>query len=147
MLFTPRAFDTDGRVNKADYYMASFDAGMKYRGFALEGEYYTRWLNNFDDEGDVPEDNLFDHGFQVQVSNMFLPQQLQGYVAGSYIFGEYGNPWDLALGVNYYPLKQRLLRWNTELLYLDDSPVGYSSVPFAVGGDGPVFYTNLALYF
>lgn len=147
VLFTPRAFDTDGRVNKADYYMASFDAGMKYRGFALEGEYYTRWLNNFDDEGDIPEDSLFDHGFQVQVSNMFMPKQLQGYVAGSYIFGEYGNPWDVALGVNYYPLRQRLLRWNTEILYLNDSPVGYSSVPFAVGGDGPVFHTNLELYF
>ena len=62
-------------------------------------------------------------------------------------FGEYGNPWDVSLGMNYYPLRNRLLRWNTELLYLDDSPVGYSSVPFAVGGDGPVFYTNLELYF
>ena len=60
VLFTPRAFDTDGRVDKADYYMASFDAGMKYRGFALEGEYYTRWVDNFDTDGEVPEDDLFE---------------------------------------------------------------------------------------
>jgi hypothetical protein len=147
ILFSPGVFGTEGRVNKASYYMASFDAGMKYRGFALETEYYTRWLNDFDTEGFVPEDDLFDHGFQAQISHMFIPKTLQGYVAGSYVIGDYGNPWDAALGVNVYPFKERLLRWNTEVLYLDDSPVGYSSVPFAVGGDGAVFYTNLEMMF
>jgi hypothetical protein len=146
-LFSLNAFDTDGSVTEAKYYMTSFDAGMKYRGFALEGEYYWRWVRDFDTIGSVPEDSLFDHGFQVQASAMLMPKTLQAYVAGSYINGEYGKPWDLALGVNVFPFQQRLLRWNTELLYLDDSPVGYSSVPFAVGGDGPVFYTNLELYF
>jgi hypothetical protein len=146
-LFSPNAFDTGGSVREATYYMSSFDAGMKYRGFSLEGEYYLRWVRDFDTTGFVPKNNLFDHGFQVQASAMLLPKTLQAYVAGSRINGEYGNPWDLALGVNVYPFQQRLLRWNTEVLYLDDSPVGYSSVPFAVGGDGPVFYTNLELYF
>ena len=147
ILFEPRAFDTDGRVNKATYQMMSVDAAMKYRGFALEGEYYVRLVNDFKTQGDVPVDRLFDHGFQIQPSMMLIPKTLQGYVAGSYLFGEYGEPWDVALGINWYPFKRRLVRWNTELLYLRDSPVGYSSVPFIVGGNGTVFYTNFELFF
>jgi len=76
-----------------------------------------------------------------------LPRTLQAYAAGSKIFGEYGDPWDLAVGLNWYPNQRRLFRVNTEMLYLNDSPVGYSSVPFAVGGNGVVFHTNLELMF
>jgi hypothetical protein len=49
----------------------------------------------------------------------------------------------LGVGLNWYPFGERSMRVNTEFLYLDDSPVGYSSVPFAVGGNGWVFSTNL----
>jgi hypothetical protein len=147
VIFRPGAFDTDGRINDATYFMTSVDAGMKYRGWALEGEYYFRWIDDFSVDGDIPEDDLFDHGFQLQASKMLLPRTLQGYVAGSYINGEYGKPWDLSLGANWYPFQRRLMRVNTELLYLNDSPVGYSSVPFVVGGEGLVFYSNLEIYF
>ncbi len=147
LLFEPGVFGTAGRVNKATYKMVSIDAGMKYRGFALEGEYYFRVVDDFDTEGEVPESSMFDHGFQLQPSLMVIPRTLQAYLAGSYVFGEYGDPWDAAVGVNWFPFKTRLLRWNAELLYLRNSPVGYSSVPFVVGGNGPVFHTNLELYF
>ncbi len=147
VIFQPDAFATGGRINKATYLMSSIDAGFKYKGYALEGEYYFRWVDDFKTEGDIPEDDLFDHGFQLQASMMMVPRTVQAYLAGSYIFGEYGDPWDLALGVNWYPLQQRLFRLNTEVLYLKDSPVGYSSVPFTVGGDGPVFYSSLELTF
>ena len=66
---------------------------------------------------------------------------------GSKIFGEYGDPWDLAVGVNWFPLKRRELRVNVQGLYLEDSPVGYASVPFIVGGNGWVFTTDVMLNF
>jgi hypothetical protein len=147
VIFRPDAFDTGGRINEATYFMTSLDAGFKYRGWELAGEYYFRWFDDFETEGAIPENDLFDHGFQVQASAMVIPKTLQGYLAGSYINGEYGKPWDAALGLNWYPFKRRLMRLNTELLYLDDSPVGYSSVPFVVGADGLVFHTNLEMYF
>jgi hypothetical protein len=120
---------------------------MKYRGFSLMGEYYWRWVDDFDIEGDIPEDDLFDHGFQVQTSYMFKPKSLQGYIAGSKIFGEYGNPWDTAVGVNWFPFGHRLVRLNGELLYMNDSPIGYSSIPYQVGGDGVAVHTNLEMKF
>jgi len=127
--------------------MTSVDAGFKYRGYSIEGEYYFRWIDDFDVIGDIPVNSLFDNGFQVQASAMLIPKTLQPYIATSKIFGEYGDPWDFALGLNWFPLQQRLFRLNTELLYLKDSPVGYSSVPFIVGGNGLVFYSSLELMF
>lgn len=61
--------------------------------------------------------------------------------------GEYGDPWDVALGVNWFPMKRRELRVNVQGLYMDESPVGYASVPFIVGGDGWLFTTDVMLNF
>ena len=78
---------------------------------------------------------------------MLVPETLSIYAAGSRIFGEYGDPWDLGIGINWYPFKKRLMRVNAEALYLEDSPVGYSSVPFAVGGNGWVLQSNIEARF
>lgn len=147
IIFQPDAFDSGGRINNATYYMLSVDAAMKYRGFSLSGEYYNRWVNDFDVDGEVPVNDLYDHGFQLQTSYMFLPKTLQGYVTGSKLFGEYGDPWDASVGLNWFPLQQRLLRVNSEILYMRKSPVGYASVPAQVGGNGYVFQTNLEMLF
>ncbi|MEM9257012.1 MAG: hypothetical protein AAGA91_16340 [Pseudomonadota bacterium] len=147
LLFSQDAFDTDGDVLSAHYQMVSADAGMKYEGFSLLGEYYWRWVNDFNVQGDVPVDNLFDHGFQVQSGYMIVPKTWQVYGAASKIFGEFGNPWDLALGANWFPTHKRLLRVNGELLYMKDSAIGYSSIPYQVGGDGLVFMSNLEMKF
>jgi len=146
-VFQPDAFNEGGNVERAHYQMVSADAGMKYEGLFLLGEYYWRWVDDFKVDGEVPRDDLFDHGFQLQASYMFMPQLLEGYIAGSKIFGEYGNPWDTALGLNWYPMRERLLRVNGELLYMQDSAVGYSSIPYQVGGTGTVFTTNLEMKF
>lgn len=147
IIFTPNAFDTAGQINRATYYMMSIDAGLKYRGLAIEGEYYFRWLQKFRTSGVVPVNSLFDHGFQVQLSTMVMPETLQAYVAGSYISGQYGTPSDVGVGLNWFPTQERLFRVNSELLYLDESPVGYASVPFALGGKGLVFNANVELTF
>jgi hypothetical protein len=39
------------------------------------------------------------------------------------------------------------VRLNAELIYLRRSPVGGLSLPFTVGGNGPLAVTNLELYF
>jgi len=44
-----------------------------------------------------------------------------------------------------FPCRQ--FRLNGEFIYLDNSPVGYSSVPYLVGADGTVFYANAEIRF
>ena len=58
IIFTSNAFETGGQINRATYYMMSIDAGLKYHGLAIEGEYYFRWLQKFRAVGVVPVNSL-----------------------------------------------------------------------------------------
>lgn len=147
LIFRPDAFDNGTAINKATYKMAAINAGLKYCGYSLDTEAYWRWIDDFDASGPLPVDELYDHGFQLQTSMMVVPKRLQLYLAGSKIYGEYGDPWDIALGANFFPFRRQEVRLTAQMLYLDESPVGYNSVPFAVGGDGLVLSFDLMLSF
>jgi hypothetical protein len=147
VIFTPNIFGPGIVVTDVTYKMAAFDAGLKYHGFSLEGEYFLRWLDHFKGPGTAGLPAIFSHGFQMQASAMVLPKYLQLYLGGSTLYGKYGNPWDFRAGVNYFPFHNKVVRWNSEFLYLNNSPVGYTAVPFALGGNGPVFHTTLELAF
>ena len=147
VIFTPNLFGKGISVTEVNYKMTAFDGGLKYRGLSLDVEYFLRWLDNFKGPGTAGLPQIFSHGFQMQTSAMVLPKIFQVYLGGSTIYGKYGNPWDFRAGLNYYPFKNRVVRWNNEFLYLDKSPVGYTSVPFALGGTGPVYHSTLELAF
>jgi hypothetical protein len=147
VIFTPALFGKGVSVTDVRYQMASFDGGIKYHGLSLEGEYFLRWLDHFKGPGTVGLSSIFSQGFQMQASAMALPKTLQFYLGQSTIYGKYGNPWDFRAGLNYFPFHNKVLRWNNEFLYLHHSPVGYTSVPFALGGTGSIFHTNLELAF
>jgi hypothetical protein len=146
-IFQPDAFATGGQITSATYTMFTLGAGFKYRGWSLEGEYYWRWVDDFDTVGFIPVTELYDHGFQLQASTMAIRERLQLYVSGAMIFGEFGDPSDIALGLNVFPFRRRELRLNMQALYVDRSPVGYTSIPYQVGGDGWIFTTDFALGF
>ncbi len=147
IVFTPNLFGQGLTVTDVNYNMTAFDGGIKRHGYALEGEYYMRWLSNFRDPAPMGIPTIYNNGFQMLASAMVVPKSLQVYVGGSKIFGKYGNPWDSRAGLNYYPFKNRILWWNNEMIYLSRSPVGYTSVPFAFGGKGWVYDSNLVLNF
>jgi len=149
VIFAPGVFGQGIQLDNATYNMTSIDAGMKYKGFSLEGEYYWRWVNDFSGRGveNLTFDQLTDNGFQIQASGMVIPSTLQVYAGYSQIFGEYGNPWDLRFGVNYHPWKNHVVRCNLEYIHTDKSPVGGLSLPYQVGGTGGIVYANLEVNF
>ena len=147
IIFTPSLFGPGITVEKVLYEMASVDAGLKYRGFSLEAEYYRRWLSDFAGPGiDVIAD-ITDDGYQLQASAMILPRLLQLYVGASQINGDYGDASEFRAGFNYFPQRLRGIRVNGEWISLDDCPVGYTAVPYPVGGNGDVFHVNFELNF
>jgi len=148
-IFKSDLFGPGIQVDKAAYQMFSADGGVKYRGFALEGEYYRRWVNDLRGAGTetLAFDELVDDGFQLQASGMAVPQTLQGYAGYSKVFGEYGDPWDLRVGLNWFPWRNQVVRWNLEYLHTDRSPVGGLSLPTVVGGTGDIFYTTFQVNF
>ena len=147
VIFVPNLFGPGITVNALNYQMAAADGGLKYHGYSLWGEGFFRWLNNFSGPGTAGLPHVYDDGFQVQASAMPIPKTLQAYLGGSTVLGKYGHPWDTRVGINWFPWKNKVVRWNTEGLYTYNSPVGYPSVPFALGGHGFIFHTNLELAF
>jgi hypothetical protein len=145
VIFTPFIFGPGVAVEEVRYQMSSLDAGIKYKGLALEGEYYVRKLDRFEGPGTGIVPNQWDRGFQLQASAMIVPRTFQAYLAGSYVNGNYGYPWDVRAGVNWHPWHNRVFRWNTQVMYLNHSPVGYTSLTYNVGSKGVVFNTDFEL--
>jgi hypothetical protein len=145
VVFTPDIFGPGVVVEQVRYQMADMDAGIKYKGWALEGEYYVRKLSNFEGPGTSIVPNQWDRGFQLQASTMIVPYTFQAYVGGSRVAGNYGNPYDLRLGVNWHPWHNRVFRWNAQFDYLYHSPVGYTSLTYNVGSTGWIFNTDFEL--
>jgi hypothetical protein len=146
LLFSDTAFVT-GRITRARYQMMAVDAAVKYKGFSLEAEYYSRWLDDFTVQGVVPFNSLHDTGIELQASAMLIPKTVQLYVSGSKIWGAYGDPYDAAVGVNYFPFKRRDVRVNLMGLYVKNSPVGYTAYPVPVGGNGFILVSDFSLAF
>ena len=147
IIFTPNLFGAGISIDTVDYQMMSLDAGIKYRGMSLEGEYYRRWLSNFTGTNTSGIASIIDNGYQLQSSAMLVPKRLQAYLSGSQIFGHYGDGSDLRVGANWYFTGQRGLRVNLELIHLDRSPVGYTAVPYPVGGNGNVVHLDIEMNF
>lgn len=134
-------------VDRLDYQMMALSGGVKYRGFYLEAEAYRRWLSGFRADGPIPFNRLTDSGAQLTTSMMAIENTLQVYANGSKIWGDYGNPWDAGVGVNWWPFKKRGFRINSEFMYLKDSPVGAASLPYPVGANGWLFVTSAEVAF
>ena len=147
-IFTPNLFAPGVTVNQVTYKMTSLDAGVKYKGASVEAEYYRRWLSNYTgaNTGGIP--NISDNGYQLQTSAMAVPKTLQLYFSNSQIFGgAYGNDWEVRVGENWFPRKERGIRVNAEWMYVDRSPVGYTAYPYPVGAKGTVFHINFEMNF
>jgi hypothetical protein len=148
LLFSPDPFDTGGTISRASYAMLDLDAGVKYRGWSFDAEYYFRWLTDFRlIRGTIPVSSLYDHGFQAQISTMLHQEELQAYISGSKIYGEYGEPWDIGYGLTYFPFDRKEVRLNVQALYMDRSAVGYTAIPYSVGGTGWVWTVDFGYWF
>ena len=122
-VFDANAFGKGITVEKVTYKLLTSSAGLKYRGFWLQGEGYYRRLDNFVAVGAMPVRVVRDTGFYAQMSYMVVPQRVELYGATSYVFSDYGRPKEFILGGNYYPWNTRNLRLNTQLINVDHSPV------------------------
>jgi hypothetical protein len=135
-------FDTgslapDVTVQSTDFRVLSTDAGFKYKGFFLQGEYYNRWLDNIVADGLIPMKSIHDHGFYIQGAFYPIKQKLELYAATSQIFGDknagFSNSSEYMGGANYYFAHSRNYRINAQVMDVNHSPVS-STFGYYVGG-------------
>jgi hypothetical protein len=150
-LFDEGSLAPNVTVQLADYEMLALDAGLKYRGFFLQAEYYNRWLDDFDADGPLPVSTIHDTGFYVQVAFFPLPRLLELYAATSQIWGDesagFGHSYEVLGGGNYYLADTRNIRLNLQLIGVNRSPVS-SSFGYYVGGqEGLTVSAAVSLFF
>jgi len=138
-------------VQGVDYRLLSFDAGVKFKGFFLQTEIYTRWLDGFVADGPLPVESIVDKGFYVQGSFYPIPKRLELYGATSQIYGDkdagFSNSSEYILGTNVYPFKTRNHRLNVQVIDVNRSPVS-STFGYYVGGlDGTVVSAAFSVFF
>jgi hypothetical protein len=131
-VFDTGALATGVTVEKVNYKLVSASAGMKYRGFWLQGEGYGRRLDHFVADRFLPVQVVRNTGFYVQAAQMIVPNRFELYGAVSYVLGDYGRAHEFITGANYYPWNTRNLRMNVQVINVSHSPVS-STFGFYIG--------------
>jgi hypothetical protein len=82
--------------------MWAIDGGLKKSGFSVNGQYFMRWLGNFEADGPMPLASTFDHGFELSTGKFVVPKKLLLYARGSKVFGQFANPYEYGGGFKWY---------------------------------------------
>lgn len=146
LTFSTGAFAPGVTVDKATYRMWALDGGMKWNGLAINGQYFFRWLNDFEADGPLPLSSTFDHGFELSAGQFVVPKKLMVYARGSAVFGQFGNSHEYAGGVKWHFLPTERLWLNGELMRVFKVPYTGGFTPYTSGMTGwvPMIQTVLA---
>ena len=147
LAFSTGAFAPGVTVQEATYKMSAIDGGLKRNGFSVNGQYYFRWLNDFDADGPLPLASTFDHGFELSTGQFVVPKKLVLYARGSKVFGQFGSPYEYAGGVKWYLLPTERLWLTSELMRVHGAPYSGAFSPYTAGMNGWVPMTQTVLAF
>ncbi len=143
-IFTPGAIAPGVNLLTASDFLWTLDAGLKYRGLGLSGEYYFRWLNNFQTDRPMPGiKQIYDQGGYVQLSYAIVPKKLELYTKTSLIAGPYGSGNDYGGGVNWYVNGTRKWRATAEVLQINRSPANNILTGYRTGESGTLLQLQM----
>ena len=150
-LFEVGALAPGVTVEEADFRLLAVDAGMKYKGFFLQSEFYLRQLDGFVATGPIPVDDIVDTGFYVQAAFYPIPKKIELYAATSQIYGDHGAGFDRSaeylVGMNWYPADTRDIRFNVQAIDVHRSPVGSTFGYYTAGHDGGTVSAAFSVFF
>jgi hypothetical protein len=146
LTFSTGAFAPGVTVQKATYRMWAIDGGIKWNGLAVNGQYYFRWLNDFEADGPLPLSSTFDHGFELVAGKFVIPKKLMAYGRGSMVYGQFGDSWEYAGGVKWHFLPTERLWLSAEVMRVNKVPYSGTFTPYTSGLTGwvPMIQTVLA---
>jgi hypothetical protein len=147
LTFSTGAFAPGVTVQNATYEMLAIDWGVKWRGLAVNGQYYFRRISDFEADGPIPLDSTFDHGFELSASYFVIPKKLTVYGRSGKVYGEFGDSWEYAGGVKWHPVRTERMWLNAELMNVHKSPWSGTFTPYTSGLNGWVPMVQAILAF
>ena len=144
--FATGAFAPGVTLQDATYKMSAIDYGLKWNGLAVNGQYFMRWLSDFEADAPLPLASTFDHGFELSTGKFVVPKKLLLYVRGSKVFGQFAKPYEYGGGFKWYFLPTERLWMTGELMRVNKSPYSGAFTPYTAGMAGwmPMLQTVLA---
>jgi hypothetical protein len=136
LTFSTGAFAPGVTVDQATYRLWAIDAGIKWNGLAVNGQYFFRWLDDFVADGPVPIASTYDTGFELSVSDFVIPRKLSLYGRGSMVFGEFNDSWEYAVGTKWHPVKTERFYLTAEVMNVHRVPYSGAFTPYTSGLDG-----------
>jgi hypothetical protein len=134
--FATGAFAPGVTLQDATYKMSALDYGIKWNGLAVNGQYYIRWLNDFVADGPLPLASTFDHGGEFSTSYFVMPKKLMPYIRGSWVRGQFRNPYEYGAGLRWYYLPTERLWLNAEVFHINGAPYSGGFTPYTAGLTG-----------
>ncbi|HEV8449557.1 MAG TPA: hypothetical protein VGQ44_22230 [Gemmatimonadaceae bacterium] len=146
--FAVNALADSVTVSTLSYREVATDAGVKYRGFSFQGEYYWRTLSDFVANGPLPLTSIFDRGFMAQAGYMAIPQTLNVYALGGYVHDQFRRyPWEAGGGVGYYPSHTRSWRLDVRATHINQCPASSSFGYYLAGVTGTIISVGTDILF
>jgi len=146
LTFSTGAFAPGVTVDQATYRLWAIDGGIKWNGVAVNGQYFMRWLNDFEADGPLPLASTFDRGAELSASCFVDPKKWMVYARGSWVRGQFGDSYEYGGGVRWHFLPTERLWLNTEVFRVDKAPYSGAFTPYTAGMTGwvPMVQTVLA---
>jgi hypothetical protein len=136
LTFSTGAFAPGVTLNLATYKMWAADAGIKWNGLAVNGQYFARLLDDFVADGPLPLKSTFDHGGEASASYFAKPKKLMPYIRGSWVIGQFGNSYEYGAGAKWFPVRTDRFWVNAEVFRVNKSPYTGAFTPYTAGLTG-----------
>ena len=146
LTFATGAFAPGVTLDLATYRMWAVDGGLKWNGLAINGQYFVRWLNDFEADGPLPVASTKDHGAEISVGHFITPKKLMVFGRGSWVRGQFGDSHEYGGGVKWHPLPTERLWVIGEVFNVHRAPYSGAFTPYTAGMTGwvPMLQTVLA---
>ena len=145
--FATGAFAPGVTLQDATYKLWAVDGGIKWHGLAVNGQYFLRWLGDFEADAPLPLASTFDHGGELSAGYFVKPKTLMPYVRGSWVRGQFGNPYEYGAGLKWHFAQTERLWVNTEVFRINKAPYGGAFTPYTAGMTGWVPMVQALLAF
>ena len=136
LTFSTGAFALDVTLQEATYRMWAMDGGIKWRGLAVNGQAYFRWLDSFVADGPLPLSSTFDNGGELEVSQFVVPEKWMLYGRTSAVFGQFGDSWEYTGGFKWFFVGDHRVWIEGEAMRVHKSAFGGFIYPYIGGMTG-----------
>jgi hypothetical protein len=90
---------------------------------------------------------MYDWGFEASLGYFVLRSRLEPFVRTSFIHGPYRSPFEVSVGLNWYPFATRWVWMTIEAIGIKDDPYASGYYVYSVGQTGLLVPVQLILRF